>query len=158
MPPDLPDSGRRPGPVEPRVLIGTDLVAVERVERLLEGQPGLAERVFTARELAYCTGRSSRAADHLAARFAAKEAVMKALGTGASAGVEWTDVEIVNRLDGRPVLKLHGRARQIADRKRVTQTEISLTHTAGLALAHTVLVCSAGLVGLRTTAGTPDPS
>ncbi|MFD8523730.1 holo-ACP synthase [Streptomyces capillispiralis] len=139
-----PATGRHPGPPGPRVLIGTDLVGTERVERLLDGRPELARRVFTERELAYCAGRTGRTHDHLAARFAAKEAVMKALGTGVSAGVDWTHIEVVNRRDGRPRLRLHGRAAELAHRRHLQQAEVSLTHTAGLALAHVVLVCAAG--------------
>jgi holo-[acyl-carrier protein] synthase len=144
MPPEpvvVTQTEQRPGPFAPRVLIGTDLVSVSRVERLIEGQPGMAQRIFTERELAYCASRTWNSPDHLAARFAAKEAVMKALGTGASAGVEWTDVEVVNRLDGRPVVHLHGLAAEIARRKRMRHVEISMTHTAGLAMAHAVLLC-----------------
>ncbi len=127
----------------PRVLIGTDLVAVERVLSLVAEQPGLEERVFTARELAYCTARGKQRADHLAARFAAKEAVMKALGTGASGGVGWTDIEVVNRMSGRPVIRLRGEAAVIAARSGVQHAEISLSHSAGLAMAYAVLVCAA---------------
>ncbi|MBC3841464.1 holo-[acyl-carrier-protein] synthase [Streptacidiphilus sp. 4-A2] len=152
-----PASGLEPGPAPGlgdsyrgdigtalRVLIGTDLVAVARVAELLTGQPELAERIFTARELAYCASRGRRRAEHLAARFAAKEAVLKALGTGAAAGVEWTDVEVVNGIGGRPDLRLHGRAAALARRRGVRQAEISLTHTAGLAAANAMLLCATG--------------
>jgi holo-[acyl-carrier protein] synthase len=125
----------------PYLRVGTDLVATDRIDRLLHEQPELAERVFTPRELAYCAGRRGGRGTHLAARFAAKEAVMKALGTGVARGVEWTDVEIVNQLGGRPTVRLYGAAAKLAGRHRMRQAEVSLTHTAGLALAHVVLVC-----------------
>lgn len=132
--------GEFQGSSVPRVLIGTDLVAVKRVETLLAGRAELAQQVFTARELAYCASRKRRCLDHLAARFAAKEAVMKALGTGA--GVAWSDIEVVNSIDGRPEIRLHGRAAALARHRGVGQIEISLTHTEGLAMAYAVLICS----------------
>jgi holo-[acyl-carrier protein] synthase len=152
MPPDAMTDTRAADPGDAadgegsvtRVLIGTDLVAVDRVEALLAGQPGLAEQIFTKVELAYCASRSRRRHDHLAARFAAKEAVLKALGTGSSAGIEWTDVEVVNGIGGRPSVLLHGRAAAVARRRGVRQTEISLTHTAGLAMANAVILCVGG--------------
>jgi holo-[acyl-carrier protein] synthase len=134
-----PAAGGRPAP-GPRLLIGTDLVAVERIESLLADRDDLAQQLFTERELAYCAGRARRRADHLAARFAAKEAVMKALGVGAT--VPWCDIEVVNSVDGRPGLRLHGRAAQVARQRGVTESDISLSHTAGLAMACAVLVCA----------------
>lgn len=136
-----PGAGERPGSA-PRLLIGTDLVAVERVESLLADCDELAQQVFTARELAYCAGRARRRSDHLAARFAAKEAVMKALGIGAT--VPWSDIEVVNGIDGRPELRLHGQAAALARLRGVTEFDISLSHTAGLAMACAVLMCAGG--------------
>ncbi|MEW1720673.1 holo-ACP synthase [Streptomyces sp. NPDC093109] len=138
-----------------RVLLGTDLVVVDRVESLLAGKPGLAERIFTTAELAYCASRGRRRPNHLAVRFAAKEAVMKALGTGASAGVEWTDMEVINAIGGRPTVRLHGGAAAVARRKGVRQAEISLSHTAGLAMASAVLLCTDERP-VPAPAGTPD--
>ncbi|MFJ9583189.1 holo-ACP synthase [Streptomyces acidicola] len=125
----------------PEIRIGTDLVEVARVERLLAENPELAGQVFTERERAYCAGRPRRSGAHLAARFAAKEAVLKALGTGA-AGADWTEIEVVNQVNGRPELRLHGRAAALAHRRRVRQADLSLSHVAGLATAHAVLLCS----------------
>ncbi len=140
-PPDT-SVGRPPGrPTAPRVRIGTDLAEVERVEELLASQPGLDERVFTARELAYCH-RRRRAAEHLAARFAAKEAVLKSLGTGMGPRMEWTDIEVINERGGRPRVHLHGEVLAVALRLGMHHIEISLTHSAGLAIAHAVLVCA----------------
>jgi holo-[acyl-carrier protein] synthase len=128
-------------PEAPDIRVGTDLVAVERVERLLADQPPLAARVFTPRERAYCAARPRREGEHLAARFAAKEAAFKALGTGAAGGA-WTEVEVVNEAGGRPVLRLHGRAAATARRRRMRRADVSLSHAAGLAIAHVVLVCA----------------
>ncbi|MEV8319113.1 holo-ACP synthase [Streptomyces sp. NPDC059900] len=128
-------------PALPGIRVGADLVEVARVERLIADNPGLAARVFTGRERAYCASRPHRSGEHLAARFAAKEAVLKALGTGA-AGADWTEVEVVNQAGGRPVVRLHGRAADLAERRHVRQTDISLSHGAGLATAYAVLVCA----------------
>src|SRR5262249_30494931 len=92
----------------PPIPIRPHVVAVERLSRLLSRQPGLRQRVFTERELSYCDSRPRRCAEHLAARFAAKEAVVKALGTGIGTRMRWTDVEVVNALGGRPVVRLYG--------------------------------------------------
>jgi holo-[acyl-carrier protein] synthase len=133
-PPDLP---------HPRVRVGVDLVAVERLARLVTDNPGGVETLFTARERAYCDGKRRRF-EHLAARFAAKEAVLKALGTGISGGIELTDVEVVRERSGRPRVVLHGAARAAADRARLRQLDVSLSHSGGFALAHAIAVFQRG--------------
>ena len=111
--------------------VGIDVVAVARLDRLATEAPGALERIFTERELRRCTGR--RAAERLAARYAAKEAVLKALGIGISGRLRLTDVEIVREPSGRPTVTLHG---PLAGRGPV---EVSLTHSEGMAMA--VAVC-----------------
>ncbi|WP_100524847.1 holo-ACP synthase [Mycobacteroides abscessus] len=118
-----------------------DLVEVARVEELMTSQPELRERVFTVRELAYCY-RHRRAGEHLAGRWAAKEAVLKSLGTGMGAGMEWTDIEVINDRRGRPTVRLYGEAEAAARSLDVQHIDISLSHTAGLAVAHAVAVCT----------------
>lgn len=116
--------------------LGTDLIEVARIERSLErfGEQFLA-RVYTSAEVAYCRVRKKSSAESFAARFAAKEAGAKALGTGISRGVSWPEFE-VTRLPGRaPQLILHGRAAEIAAQLGVTRLTLSLTHTRGLAMA-----------------------
>lgn len=117
-----------------RVMIGVDLAGVGRLEALLSEQPGVATEVFTARELAYAH-RRRRPFDHLAARFAAKEAVFKAFGTGLGAGMRWRDVEVVNGASGRPRLQLHGAAEALAASRGVERMEVSLSHSDGMAIA-----------------------
>ena len=95
-------------------------------------------RVYTAAEQAYCM-RKRNAAESFAARFAAKEAGAKALGTGISYGVSWLEIEVVREPSGRPNLKFHGRAAQIAARMGFTRAALSITHTAELAAASVVL-------------------
>jgi holo-[acyl-carrier protein] synthase len=117
------------------VRVGVDAVGVERLERLLGDHPAGAEEIFTARELEYCRSRR-RCNEHLAARFAAKEAVLKAFGTGFSQRIRWTDVEVVNDQFGRPEVRLDGAAAEYAARHGLTEIDVSLTHTEGIAIAH----------------------
>lgn len=124
------------------VLIGADLVSVDRVASVLAAQPDLARQVFTGRELRYAAARR-RGNEHLAARFAAKEAVFKALGTGLSRGMRWCDVEVVNAANGKPRLLLAGGADLAAKRAGVWSAQISLSHAAGFALAFAALECAA---------------
>ncbi len=114
--------------------LGTDLVLVSRVERLLvRHRERFLERVFTAEECADCLGRA-RPAQHLAARMAAKEAAMKALGSGWGMGVSWQDIE-VRAGGGPPTLCLQGAARRHAERLGIRRTLVSLSHEGDYALA-----------------------
>jgi holo-[acyl-carrier protein] synthase len=113
--------------------IGIDAVEVDRFRTALAKRPGLMTRLFTAGERAY--GEQARdPAERLAARFAAKEAVMKALGVGLGA-FAFCDVEVVKAPSGAPSVSLSGRAAELADRLGVTGWRISLTHTARVAEA-----------------------
>jgi holo-[acyl-carrier protein] synthase len=118
---------------------GIDLIEIARIEDSVErfGQRFL-DRIFTAGEQAYCL-RKRKAAESLAARFAAKEAAAKALGTGISHGVSWREIEVVRALSGKPDLRFHGRAAQIAERLGVANAALSLTHSSGMAMASVVL-------------------
>jgi holo-[acyl-carrier protein] synthase len=123
------------------VSVGVDLVEVDRIARLAE-QPLALAGVLTERELAYCRGRR-RPAEHIAARFAAKEAVLKAFGTGLAEGIRWTDVEVLNVRGGRPALALHGAAMTLANRRGLHRIDVSLSHTSTLAIAHVVALWEA---------------
>ena len=118
---------------------GIDLVEIARIQQSLErfGKRFL-ERVYTEAEQAYCL-RKRKAAESLAARFAAKEAGAKALGTGISRGVNWLEIEVVREPGGRPTLRFHGRAAQIAEQLGVVHAALSLTHTGDLAMASVLL-------------------
>jgi holo-[acyl-carrier protein] synthase len=119
--------------------IGTDLAEVPRIRRSIEtyGERFL-HRIYTERELAYAS-RKANAAERFAARFAAKEAGMKAIGTGLRHGITWKDFEVANEPSGRPTLRLTGVAKEIADRLGVRRISLSLTHTAEMAFAVVVL-------------------
>ncbi len=118
---------------------GIDLVEIARIQQSLDrfGQRFL-DRIFTPAEQAYCL-RKRMAAESLAARFAAKEAGAKALGTGISHGVHWLEIEVVREPSGRPTVQFHGRAAHIAVRLGVAHAALSITHTAALAMASVVL-------------------
>ena len=118
---------------------GIDLAEIGRIRHSIEryGDRFLS-RIYTAREQAYCL-RKRNAAESFAARFAAKEAGAKALGTGISRGVSWLEIEVLRQPGGRPTLQFHGRAAQFAARLGAVHVALSLTHTAELAMASVVL-------------------
>jgi holo-[acyl-carrier protein] synthase len=115
--------------------VGTDLIETRRVRESIDrfGERFL-ERIFTAGEIAYCT-RKKNAAESFAARFAAKEAGAKALGTGISRGVSWKEFEVKREVSGRPTLHLSGRAAELAGEMGVRRVQLSLTHSRELAMA-----------------------
>jgi holo-[acyl-carrier protein] synthase len=115
--------------------LGTDLIEIARIERSLErfGEAFLA-RVYTPGEIEYCL-RKKNAAESFAARFAAKEAGAKALGTGISRGVSWREFEVRRAPGQRPELHLSGRAKQIADRLGIRKVSLTLSHSRLLSIA-----------------------
>ncbi len=119
--------------------LGSDLVEIERIaQAVARFGDAFLERVFTPAEIAYCRLKKRNAAESLAARFAAKEAGAKALGTGISRGVSWRELE-VRRLPGRrPELHLSGRAAEIAAQLGVRRISLTLAHSRGLAIATVV--------------------
>ena len=119
--------------------LGTDLAEIGRVERSIErfGERFL-RRVYTPGEIEYCL-RKKASGESFAARFAAKEAGAKALGTGISRGVSWQEFEVRRRPGGRPELYLTGRAAELAGQMGVTRVSLSLTHTREMAMAVVVM-------------------
>ncbi|HWQ57088.1 MAG TPA: holo-[acyl-carrier-protein] synthase [Bryobacteraceae bacterium] len=118
---------------------GVDLAEVDRIRAAIERYgPRFVERIYTAAEIAYVERKANRY-ERYAARFAAKEAGMKAIGTGWKRGVRWRDFEVANLPSGKPTLRLHGRAAEFAGRLGVTSIALSLTHTAEMAMAHVIL-------------------
>lgn len=111
---------------------GIDLIEVNRIETLVVRYGArFLSRVFTDGELAYCRGR----APQLAARFAAKEAVSKVLGTGLQGGITWRDIEVVTEASGKPTIRLHGHAAQCAAQLNLKNFALSLSHTREHAIA-----------------------
>lgn len=120
--------------------IGIDVIEVERIEEAVEefGERFL-ERIFVEAERSYCEGQQ-RPAIHYAARWAAKEAVSKAFGTGIGKDLGWHDVEIRRRTSGEPEVVLHGRAREFAESRGVVEIKVSLTHAKSYAAANAVVL------------------
>ncbi len=119
--------------------IGIDLAEIPRVQQAIErhGERFL-QRVFTPAEIAYCRGFKDPS-DRFAARFAAKEAAMKALGTGWRRGISWQDFEVTNAADGKPCLRLSGKALDVFRKLGGIQILLSLTHAETYALAQVVI-------------------
>lgn len=121
------------------VSIGIDIIEVARIREVLLRTPRFRERVFTPGERAYCDSRGAVAAQHYSARFAAKEAALKALQTGWRGGISWQDVEIASRDSGAPYLILHGRVKELFDKSGATAVHLSLSHTSEHAIAEVIL-------------------
>ena len=118
--------------------LGVDIAEPERIQKAAErfGQRFL-NRIFTPGEIAYCERKANKW-ERFAARFAAKEAAFKALGTGWRKGVRWIDVEVVNEPSGRPTLKISGVAGEFARKLAVTHISVSITHTPQFTLAQVI--------------------
>ena len=115
--------------------LGLDIAEVDRIEASIRRHGrAFVERIFTAAEIAYCEKHRNRA-ERFAGRFAAKEAAMKALGTGWARGVRWVDIEVVREPGGKPTLKLSGASREIAGRLGVKNIALTITHAGNTALA-----------------------
>lgn len=119
--------------------MGVDLAEVPRIRASMErfGER-FRDRIYTPGEVAYCE-RKANPYERYAARFAAKEAAMKAIGTGMSGGVRWREFEVVNLPSGKPTLRFHGKAAEFAARLGVNHATLSLTHTAETAMAYVIL-------------------
>jgi holo-[acyl-carrier protein] synthase len=119
--------------------IGIDIIEVARIREVLLRTPRFRERVFTAAEREYCDSRGAVAAQHYAARFAAKEATLKALQTGWRGGISWHDVEISATESGAPILILSGEVKRLMERSGATAAHLSMSHTTEHAIAQVVL-------------------
>jgi holo-[acyl-carrier protein] synthase len=119
--------------------LGADIAEVERVRAAIarHGEPFL-RRIYTAAERTYCEKFRNKD-ERFAGRFAAKEAAMKALGTGWRRGIRWTDIEVVREKSGRPTLELHGASKKIAEALGVKRISVTITHTKDVAFAEVIL-------------------
>ncbi|HVA95703.1 MAG TPA: holo-ACP synthase [Candidatus Dormibacteraeota bacterium] len=118
--------------------LGVDITEVDRIEASIKRHGhAFLRRIFTPSEIAYCERHRNRA-ERFAGRFAAKEAAMKALGTGWAQGVRWVDIEVVREPSGKPTLKLSGASLAIAGRLGVKHIALTITHTGNTALAQVI--------------------
>jgi holo-[acyl-carrier protein] synthase len=117
------------------ISIGTDIVECSRISQMMEKHGAVfLQRVFTSGEIDYCSDKKM-AYQHFAGRWAAKEAVLKTLGTGWAQGVQWTDVEVVRQPTGVPTIELRGRALEVANELGICRVLISISHTKEYAVA-----------------------
>ena len=120
---------------------GIDVIEVERIERALSNPltgERFRKRVYTPGEIAYCESRGRARYQSYAARFAAKEAAMKAMGTGWNRNVGWSEIEVVRERGKAPTIALHGKSADYAARKHITRFHLSITHTAAQAIVHAI--------------------
>ena len=116
--------------------IGTDIIECDRIADMIDKHGDLfIERVFTPGEIEYCSPRKA-ASQHYAGRWAAKEAVLKAMGTGWSKGIHWTDIEVLNDMGGKPRIRLGGVAREKCEQMHVSEMLISISHCRSYATAY----------------------
>ena len=118
--------------------IGVDIVEVRRISKALQGSASMVRKVFTPAEIEYCQARKNQY-QHFAGRFAAKEAALKALGTGWQEGIGWRDVEVIPAELGKPDLKLHGKALSFFKACGADRAFVSITHAEAYATAMVVL-------------------
>jgi holo-[acyl-carrier protein] synthase len=121
------------------VSIGIDIVEVYRISETIQRTPRFVERVFTGKERAYCESKGAASAQSYAARFAAKEAFLKALKTGWRGKITWHDMEILNDARGVPNLEIKGEARALLDNLGADKIHLSMSHTTDHAVAQVVL-------------------
>ncbi len=118
---------------------GIDIVETARVAKMVaDHEQRFLRRCFTQGEQDYVAANPMRRAEHLAGRFAAKEAILKVLGTGWSNGIAWTEAEVVREASGKPTVRLHGRCAEIADELGITQWHLSISHSGGYATASAI--------------------
>jgi holo-[acyl-carrier protein] synthase len=127
-------------PQHPIAGLGVDIVELDRMRTVLERTPRFKERVFTAAEREYCE-RKAKPWVHYALFFAAREAVLKALGTG-FAGIGWSDVEVLHDEAGKPLVTLHGAAAELAESQGIVELALSLSHTHSVGVASAVAIKS----------------
>ncbi|MDR3232704.1 MAG: holo-ACP synthase [Planctomycetaceae bacterium] len=117
------------------IAVGTDIIECERIAAMLERHgEHFTRHVFTDNEIRYCEGRKT-SVQHFAGRWAAKEAVLKALGTGWISGISWKDAEIISEASGKPIVVLHGGAAEVARRLGIGKILISISHCKAYAVA-----------------------
>jgi holo-[acyl-carrier protein] synthase len=118
--------------------VGTDLIEVERVAGKISKEEGFRELVFTPKEIAYCEGKAHKF-QHYAARFAAKEAFLKAIGTGWVTGIAFNEIEITNDEDGKPIIKLIGDTLKFVEEIGINKAWVSMSHLSNISSAVVII-------------------
>ena len=107
--------------------IGTDLIEVSRIQKVMERQIGFRDKIYTPGEISYCESKKNKY-QHYAARFSAKEAFLKAIGTGWRFGLRFADIDVYHDEYGKPLIRLYGKAEELAKREAIINIHVSLTH------------------------------
>ena len=118
--------------------IGTDIIEVSRIKAVMERDIGFREKIFTEGEIAYCEKMKNKQQNY-AARFSAKEAFLKAIGTGWRFGVRFADIDVYHDPLGKPHIRLHGKAKELVEKEGITTIHVSLSHIKEMATAIVVL-------------------
>jgi holo-[acyl-carrier protein] synthase len=119
--------------------IGTDIIEISRIEKAINRSQSFCDKIFTKREQAYCNGRNSARFESYAARYAAKEALFKALGTGYRYGFAFSEIEVLNDNLGKPEIEVHGKVSNFLKENHIMQIHLSLSHAKDNAVAYVVL-------------------
>ncbi|HBO46196.1 MAG TPA: holo-[acyl-carrier-protein] synthase [Planctomycetaceae bacterium] len=118
--------------------IGTDITECLRIAKMIERHAELfIERVYTPKEIRYCQSRK-QSTEHFTGRWAAKEAILKALGTGWRRGIAWRDIEVLNETGGRPIVYVHGGVKKVVEQMGITSLQVSISHCRTHAIAMAV--------------------
>jgi len=118
--------------------IGTDIIEVKRMDKLVSRGRQYLETIFSENEINYCETKAKRS-EHYAARYAAKESILKALGTGWRGGLAYSDIEIINEESGKPQVFVRGEVKRYFDQHQIRQTSISMSHSKEIAIAFVIL-------------------
>lgn len=117
---------------------GVDLIEVKRIREVAEQDIGFIDKIFTKSEIEYCESKWNKYY-HFAARYTAKEAYLKAFGTGWRYGIQYSDIDINNDELGKPLIRLHGKAKELAEEQGVTRIHLTLSHLKELAIAMVII-------------------
>jgi len=118
--------------------IGTDIIEVSRIQKVMEREIGFRDKIYTPGEIEYCESKKNKY-QHYAVRFSAKEAFLKAIGTGWRFGLRFADIDVYHDEYGRPLIRLNGKAEELASKERITNIHVSLTHIKEFANAVVVI-------------------
>lgn len=118
---------------------GVDIIECSRIQKVMERDLGFKDKIFTPGEIEYCESKNRNKFQHYAARFSAKEAVMKAIGTGWRFGIRFADIEVYHNELGQPFIRLHGKAKELAEQEGFSKIHVSLSHVKELTTATVII-------------------